>query len=138
MSAGAREGVEGGGEQVGPGASGAPGGEAGGEALSGLGGAHGVPQFLRIRAVHEDAGVGRLELIGDGVAAARGHGDGWSLASRSEAGHESRRDTDICSGEREHPRTAGISRAAQRRKRRTRTSLNWIMIGWSMTMTRSM
>ena len=84
MGARTGEGVEISGEQVGPGASGAPGGEAGGEALLALGGAHGVSQFLRIGTVNEYAGVGRLELVGDGMAAAGGHfsvvgGNGWVI-----------------------------------------------------------
>ena len=73
-----RELVDARGEQVGPVALGAPGGEARGQALLGLGLVDCLLQPSGVRPVDEDAGVGRLELILDGRAAAWHGCQGWA------------------------------------------------------------
>ena len=65
-----REAVEIGGEEVGLGAAGAPGGEAGGYPLLGLCVVDRLLERARVPAVDEDAGVGGLELVVDLCAAA--------------------------------------------------------------------
>ena len=73
------EGLEVGGEQVVAGAAGTPGGEAGGDGVVLLEVLDGVPEDGRVGPVHEDARVGGLELVPDGLAAAwhAGNGRGW-------------------------------------------------------------
>ena len=68
-----REAVEVGREKVGVGAAGAPGGEAGGDAPPLLDMRDGVPEGLGVGAMGENASVGWLELVLDGLATARGH-----------------------------------------------------------------
>ena len=65
------------GEEVGPVALGAPGGEARGQALLGLGLVDRLLQPSGIRAEDEDAGVGGLEFIREGRAAAWHGWQGW-------------------------------------------------------------